>query len=108
VTRPDVDASEMLANAKRIVEACAIAQVGDHHSMAEVEVMAQIGQLEDPNLRYAVIKTFSGLAAALARALAKDESKAIQFVRAAVNGISYRAQPRPPNEEGSYPGDTDA
>jgi hypothetical protein len=99
MTDPAIDPDEVVAEAKRFVEACAIAQVGDHHSMAEAEVMSRIEQLEEPNLCYAVVKTFAGTVAAFAAAVSENESEAISFIREAVANLEIRTEPRPPSSE---------
>lgn len=102
----DINADELMADAKRIVKACAIAQVGDHHSMAEVEVADQMDRiLDEPDLCYAVVKVFSGALAKMASEIAAEllespapeelEAVAIEYIRRAVDDIEYRAQSRP-------------
>lgn len=90
-----ISPDEIVANAKHIVEACATAQVGDHHSMAEAEVISQIDELEDPNLLYAVVKVFSGVVSAFAMNLADDEPTAVEAIRIAVHNLQFRSDTGP-------------
>lgn len=105
----NIDPAELMADAIRIVKACSSAQVGDHHAMADAEVMDQMERiLSEPNLCYAVVKTFSATVAAFASSNAeevlgtnrgaKHEALAIEFIRAGVDNLGFNIQSRP-NEE---------
>jgi hypothetical protein len=105
-----INADELMADAKRIVKACAIAQVGDHHSMAEAEVADQMaGILDELDLCYAIVKVFSGALAKMASEIAVElvespapeelEAVAIEYIRRTVDDIEYRAQSRPDDDD---------
>jgi hypothetical protein len=98
----DDDVEQLIESAKAIVKALAEAQVGDHHSMANLEAMEQIDQFEDdPELLYAVLRMFSGALAVTAGLLTTDaigektgptyEAATIDFIRRAVDGLDYNA-----------------
>ena len=104
---PDPD--EVVSEAVRIVKAVSIAQVGDHHPMAEVEVMDQFDSLDDPDLLYAVVKTFAGTVAALASYTASEmrpsatgaehEEIACEVIRRAIDGLGHIVQKRSQDDE---------
>jgi hypothetical protein len=98
----DDEATQLVTRAKEIVKALAIAQVGQHHSMANLEALAQIDQFEDdPDLLYAVLRVFSGAMNVLAGVHTSDaiheesgqrfEEITIEFIRRAVDDLDATA-----------------
>jgi hypothetical protein len=98
----DDEIEKLVEKAKWIVKALAEAQVGDHHSIANLEAMEQIDQLEDdPELLYAVLRMFSGALAVTAGLATTDaigdetgpryEAATIEFIRRAVDELDYNA-----------------
>ncbi len=99
-----IDPDALVAEARNIVKALSIAQVGGHHSMAELEAMDFFDRLEEPNLLYAVLKVFSATVAALAEYTATEtigiedgaehEQFAAEFIRRGVDALELDISPR--------------
>ncbi len=98
----DDEIESLVDKAKGIVKALAEAQVGDHHSIANLEAMEQIDRFEDdPELLYAVLRMFSGALAVMAGLVTTDaigdelgpkyEAATIELIRRAVDELDYTA-----------------
>ena len=89
--------------AKDLVFGFASSQVGNYHAFAQLAFVEQEEALEDAQIRYFVIHTFSAVVAAFAQALANERTTdpilrdelAMEAIRVAIDGIEG-PEPRTP------------
>jgi hypothetical protein len=104
----NMDPAELNAEARLIVKACSIVQVGGHHTMAHADVMRQLDRFEDnPDMLCLALRILSGAVAGLAEAYAQEvlghrsspelEKAAVAFVCAAVDDLDLHVH-RPGEE----------
>jgi hypothetical protein len=104
----NIDPAALNAEARLIVKACAIVQVGRHRTMARADVMRQLDRFEDnPDMLCLVLQMLSGAVAGLAEAYAGEtlghrstaelEKAAVALICAAVDDLDLHIQ-RPGDE----------
>jgi len=108
----NIDPAALNAEARLIVKACAIVQVGRHQTMAQADVMHQLDRFADnPDMLCLVLKILSGAVAGLAEAYAEDivghrstaelEKAAVALICAAVDDLDVHVHG--PGDESMVP-----